>query len=203
MEARPGVSLMQLGYNDYKPGNIIYGEEQSAFVELTRTIVVQPNLAIDMPMPRFTFFMHRVMSNNEAFMRQEIEKLHLSSYYSPTLRAETNNAGTEMVADDKDGRIEALINTSPKVFYRDDEIFGQYYSVQDGKLYFEVWYWAGKVFIHQRSGNAGGICYHPYLTEADFPIPAEVVEQPYMQLITPVDEPIMARFYRPKSIRNL
>lgn len=203
VEARPGISLMFLGYNDYNPGNVIYGQKQPAFVEITRTFIVQPNLNIDMPLPRFTFFVDRIASNNEIFIKQEIEKLYLPTYYSPSLVVETNEIKTNAIAKDKFGMIQSLINTHPEPVYRDDSFFGQYYTVQDGKLYFGIFYWSGKACIHQRPGKAGGIHEHPYLTELPVHIPAEGSKDPYLQIITAYDQPLIQRFYQPKLIRTL
>ena len=60
-EARPGVSLIFLGYNDYNPGNEIYGEKHEQFFEITRFILVQPDLSVAMPMPRFAFLIFSSM----------------------------------------------------------------------------------------------------------------------------------------------
>ncbi len=203
VEARPGISLMFLGYNDYNPGNVIYGQRQPAFVEITRTFVVQPNLHVDMPMPRFTFFVDRIASNNETFIQQETEKLYLPTFYSPTLVVETNESKTNAIARDDVGPIQSLINTHPHPLYRDDSFFGQYYSVQDGKLYFGIWYWSGKACIHQRSGKAGGIHEHPFLAELPNHVPADCVKEAYLQIITTYDQPLTQRFYQPKLIRTL
>lgn len=202
-EVRPGVSLIFLGYNDYNPGNIIQGEAQPAFKEITRVFMVQPNLSVSMPIPRFTFFVHRIASDNPAFIQQEIDWLHLPSYHTPTMRAESNEGKTDVRIMDDDGLIRELLNTHPNPTYQDDAFFGQYYSLQDGKLYFGVFYWAGKVCVHQRKGKAGGIYEHPFLTDMKQTFDAGKVGDCYMQLITAYDEPLVQRFYKPRLLREI
>lgn len=201
-EIRPGVSAVFMGYNDYNPGNIIYGEAQPAFIEITRVFMVQPNLSLSMPIPRFTFYMHQIASNNPAFVKQEIEVLHLQSYYSPTMMAESNETKTDILISDEKGTIRKLINTDPNPTYREDSFFGQYYSMQDGKLYFGVFYWAGKVCVHQKKGKAGGDLNHPYLTDLKKTFDAGELGDSYMQLITSFGQPLVQRFYQPRLIRE-
>ena len=202
-EARPGVALMFMGYNDYYPGNIIYGEPQPEFIEITRMFMVQPDLSIDMPLPRFTFYMHQIASNNPTFIKQEIETLHLPSYYAPTMVAKTNEAKTDLFVSDKDGKIRELLNTHPNPTYRNDSFYGQYFTLQDDQLYFGVFYWSGHVCIHQREGYGGGEFDHPYLSGLDKTFPPEAIKNVYMQLITTYDAPLVQRFYRPRLIGKI
>ena len=199
-EARPGVSLVFLGFNDYNPGNQIYGQAQPAFCEVTRFVMVHPDLAIDMPIPRFTFFVHRIGSNNETFIRQEIEKLHLPSWHSPTLRVESSEDHLSAIARDRDGIVQTYHNTNPRVVWRDEEFYGQYYTVQDGQLWFGVWYWSGEAFIHQRRGEAGGSEEHPFLTESQPRWPAASARRPYMQVISKFDAPAVQIFFQPRCL---
>jgi hypothetical protein len=173
-EIRPGVSAVFLGYNDYNPGNVIYGETQPPFIA----------------------------SNNPAFVKQEIEVLHLQSYYSPTMISESNTTKTDILVSDEKGMIRKLINTDPNPTYREDSFFGQYYSMQEGKLYFGVFYWAGKVCVHQKKGKAGGDLNHPYLTDLKKTFDAGEFGDCYMQLITSYNEPLVQRFYQPRLIRE-
>lgn len=202
VEARPGVSLMFLGYNDYNPGNLIDGITQPAFVEITRFFIVQPDLSIDMPMPRFTFFVDRIASDNSAFIQQEMDVLHLPTYFSPSLTVETNDGRTNAFAKDEFGSIQSLINTHPSPVYRDDSFFGQYYTLQGDELWFGVFYWSGKACIHQRPGDAGGIHDHRFLTESPSQIAPTVIGDPYLQIITTFDQPLTQRFYQPRRIRT-
>jgi hypothetical protein len=202
-EVRPGVATMFLGYNDYNPGNEIYGEKQPAFKEITRVFMVQPNLSVNMPIPRFTFYMHRIASNNLPFVKQEADKLHLPTFYSPNMEVITNEDHTSAVARDEQGILQEWKNTNPNVKYYDDSFFGQYYVVENNKLYFGVFYWAGKVFTHQKHGDGGGIYEHPYLTEMEKRMPASSVGAPYLQMITTYGQPLVQRFYEPRLIREL
>lgn len=203
VEARPGQALMFLGYNDYRPGNMIAGEPQPQFVEITRFFVVQPDLSVDMPLPRFTFFVDRIGSDNPAFIKQERALLHLPTYLNPTLKVETNAARTNAIASDDAGPIQSLINTHPAPVYRQDKFYGQYYTLDGDDLWFGTFYWGGRACIHQRSGDAGGIHNHPFLTESRSQIPPNCVGETYLQLITTFDEPLVQRFYRPRLVRKI
>lgn len=202
-ELRPGISGMFLGYNDYNPGNEIYGEKQPAFQEITRAFLLPPNLSISMPIPRFTFFLHRIASNNPTFIKQEEEKLHLPTYYAPSLQVIANEAKTSAVAKDDKGIIQEWRNTNPDVRYYSDDFFGQYYTIQDNKIYFGVFYWAGEACVHQKPGDGGGIYEHPYLTGSERYMSPDVVGPHYLQIITTFGKPLVQRFYEPRLIREL
>jgi len=203
LEPRPGVGLMFFGYNDYNPGNVIYGRVQPRFDEITRVFIVQPNLSIDMPLPRFTFFMHRISSNNQDFIDQEVEKLHLPVYYTPSMRAATNDAKTEVKISDDYGDIEALINAHPHPVYIQDAFYGQYYVVEDGALYFGVFYASAQACIHQRRGSHSYIYPHRFLTESGTLLTADDIGDTYMQIITKFGAKITQRFYQPRLLRKL
>lgn len=203
VEARPGVGLLFLGYNDYQPGNLIGGQSQGRFHEVTRTVLVQPDLSIRMPIPRFTFYLLRIGSENKAFVDQEIRMLHLPSYWSASLRGEANADGTEVRLLDEHGMIHHIKNTHPAPIYRNDSFFGQYYTVEDGKLYFGVWSWRGIACVHQRSGDAGGIFEHPFLTEVEPSLAAGSVGRAYLQVFTRPGDLSEQRFYAPRFIRAL
>lgn len=202
-EARPGVALMFMGYNDYFPGNVIYGEPQPAFQEITRFFLVHPDLSVDMRMPRFTMFVHRVGANNAAFIRQERERLKLPAYDSPTLEVSVNDARNSGVARDAHGVIQEWRNTHPRPRLYDEDFWGQYYTVRDGRLWFGVWHWEGRVCSHQFPGDGGGIHEHPFLTGVDHPIAASAVGASYLQMFTSYGEPLVQRFYEPRLVREL
>jgi hypothetical protein len=198
-EARPGIALIFLGYNDYNPGNIIYGEAQNQFFEITRFVLVQPDLSIDMPMPRFAFFVLQIGSNNAAFIRQEIEKLHLPSFYSPSLIVETDEPKFNAWAKDNTGDIQHYLNTHPAPYFRPDFFWGQYFTVKNNNLYFGVWNWEGVLCLHQRKGNGGGGFNHPFMKD----LQADNFGAAYMQLITDKNHNLRQRFYRPRFLHNI
>jgi hypothetical protein len=204
VEARPGISLIFIGYNDYLADeNTIGGVVQPRFQEMTRCILVQPDLSIKMPIPRFTFFVHRIGSNNGVFIDQEISSLHLPSFHSPTMDVDVNAAGTELRMFDEHGTIQHLRSTHPTPTYRKDAFFGQYYTVADGKLWFGVWSWRGVVCVHQRPGDAGGIFEHPFLTETQRRLPATALGPSYQQFFSRPGEVSEQRFYQPRFVREL
>lgn len=204
VEAMPGIGLVEFSYNHYAPGNIIYGEEQPIFYELTRSIVVQPDLSIDMPIPRFAFFVDRIASNNKIFVKHEFEKLNLPAYYSPTLKVGMENLlGHHIIVSDEHGKIREMVNSNPNVIYREDEFYGQYFTVQDQKLYFGCWAWKGKIFTHQSPGYSGSIYNHPYLTESNHEIRGEIFKQCYMQSMSDFNHFPVLRFYESRFIRTI
>ena len=204
VEARPQVSLLFIGFNDYQADeNTIEGVKQPRFSEMTRTILVQPDLSVRMPIPRFTFFVHRIGSDNKSFVDQEIAKLHLPSYHSPTLKTEVNETGTELWIRDEHGPIQHLRNTHAAPPYRREAFFGQYYTLEEGKLYFGIWSWSGVCAVHQRPGDAGGIFEHPFLTEARGQLPAGRVGPCYQQIFSRPGEISEQRFYAPRLVREI
>jgi len=204
VEARPGISMAFISYNDYAPGlNSIDGKEQPRFYEMTRCIIVQPDLSVRMPVPRFTFFVHRIGSNNASFVEQEISWLHLPSYHSSSISPDVDETGQTLVLRDEHGPIQHLKNTHPSPVYRNESFFGQYYTVEDGKLYFGAWSWRGVACVHQRGGDAGGILEHPFLTELERRMPAKSLQTSYQQFFTRPGEISEHRFYQPRLVRNL
>lgn len=204
VEARPGVSMLFVSMNDYMPtGNFIDGVELPAFQEVTRCVVVQPDLSIKMPIPRFTFFVLQIGSNHQGFIQQEKDWLHLPTTYSPSLRTETNATGTEIWVRDDDGPIQHLRNTHPTPVFRNESFFGQYYTAEQGRLYFGVWSWRAIACIHQRQGDAGGIFAHPFLTGVQPKLSPDALLGPYQQVITRLGHPSEQRFYRPRMVRDL
>lgn len=204
VEARPGIALMFIGYNDYdSTGNLIDGHEQPRFQEMTRCFLVQPDLSIRMPVPRFCFFVHRIGANNEVFVDQEVDLLHLPSFRTPAMKAETNTSGTELWLRDEEGPIHHLKNTHPAPVYRNESFFGQYYTVENDKLWFGVWSWRGVACIHQRDGEAGAIFEHPFLTECEPRLAASSLGRTYQQVFTRPGELSEQRFYKPRLVRDL
>lgn len=198
-EARPGVSLIFLGYNHYNPGNVIYGEAQDPFYEITRFILVQPDLAVDMPMPRFAFYVLQIGSNNSTFIDQEIEKLHLPSFYSSSIRVDTDESKLNAWARDENGEIQHLLNTHPRPYFRPDFFWGQFFTRKEDGIYFGVWNWDGVLCLHQHRGNGGGAFAHPFMTD----LLLSHFGPSYMQLITDRESSLTQRFYKPRLLYRL
>ena len=110
---------------------------------------------------------------------------------------------TIQVIRDPDGPMRHLKNTHPRPVFRKDQFWGQYFTVQDNKLYFGVFYWAGRVCVHQRRGDAGGEFDHPYLSGLAPTFPAAAMRSSYMQLLGTYGEPLVQRFYEQRLVREL
>src|SRR5262245_6173105 len=54
VEPRPGVALLSVGYVDWLPGN--NEGRWPAFLELTIMVLVHPDLSLEMPTPRYSYY---------------------------------------------------------------------------------------------------------------------------------------------------
>ena len=66
VEPRPGISLIGFGLHRFIPGNL--DGKLPALAEVNCSIVVQPNLSLKMPIPRFSFYVLYVASSNADFI---------------------------------------------------------------------------------------------------------------------------------------
>jgi len=196
VEARPGVALAFIGYEHYNSGNLLYDKPSDEFYELTQFLVVQPDLSIEMPMPRYAFFVLQIASEDSEFIRQEIEIVKAKSYFSPTLKVQYSPDNHELTVEDENGPIQQFKNSHQNIEFMEDAFWGQYFSVMDGQLYVGVWNWRGFLFQHQKRGNIGQIYEHPFFEN----LSPNDLQECYMQLLTQPEELIRQRFYVPRPL---
>jgi hypothetical protein len=197
-EIRPSISIISIGYNEFHEENLIYGHKVNTFYEFTIAIAVVPNLVIDVPTPRFCFYVPRVGSNNEMFLRHEKENLFLPTYYSPTLEVEYSDNNTSILVRDKDGLIQECVNTNPNLFFETDAFFAQYFTLLNDKLYCGLLYQtASHVATHQKNGDGGRIYDHPFFAVLGENFSTSFVSEPYMQMITRFNTLSTQKFFEP------
>ena len=87
LEVRPGVSLYDIGDVLWNSGNL--DGSWPAFHELTAMIVVQPDLSIDMPMPKFAFYVPKIIANWSGLVKMNAGS---STYLRNILRSKSARA---------------------------------------------------------------------------------------------------------------
>lgn len=197
LEVRPGVSLYDIGDVLWNSGNL--DGSWPAFHELTAMIVVQPDLSIDMPMPKFAFYVPKIIANWSGFVENERRVLHLPTEYTP-LEVGKGEGLIDLRATDGKDLIFEFRNTNPQLAFPRDAFFGQYYSVEDGKLWFGIWRFEGFLCEHQKKGHPGRLANHK-LFYGELNV-ADYCTESYMQLITSPDEDCIETFWEPWIIRD-
>jgi hypothetical protein len=198
VETRPGISLFDVGDVHWNSGNL--DGTWPSFHELTAFIVVQPDLSVDMPMPKFAFYVTRIIANWHAFVKNDQRVLHLPIEHTPLELDKRNYPNTLRATDGKDLLFE-FNNTHPDLPLLPSDFYGQYYSVQDGKLWFGIWRFEGLLCEHQKRGYPGKLGNHQ-LFFGDLDVERDCTES-YMQLITPPGVNCIETFWEPWAIRNV
>lgn len=200
LEVRPGRALLAveaLHYHTYhfRPGS-------PEFYEMAYTIAVQPDLSVEMPMPRFCMHAVSVISDSEDFCAQEHRLLHTPTELVPGLTMDFSADGASCLIKDGDATIIEMTNTNPIVSYEPKQMYGQYYTNTKG-LQHGLWRWSGDMMEHQKPGPHGKMHPHPVWKNTDM----SRVHGCYRQMMARPDLVTEVRFYhrgwssRPASAR--
>lgn len=193
-EDLPGRSLLNVGWMRLEPG--MFGR-LPAFDEITFSVHVQPDLALNMPMPRMSIFDFRIGSNSKEFLAYEADHQKLNGYLSESLTVTVD--GQTVRASDDDGPIFELTNTHPEPVFTYEVGAGQYYSWYEGSYYQGVFMWCGAGFEHQHPGDFGRLYNHPFFAEVDV---EQEVDECYMQGLTEASSTVLFRSFEPKLYRE-
>jgi hypothetical protein len=150
-EIRPGTTLAALEMLHYKVGHFREGYRE--FHEAVFAATVQPDLSIEMPMPRFSMFAIRVISDSTEFCHSEGSSIFTPTHHVPGFRTEFSADGTSCSLFDHDQPIAICRNTAPAVPVRKQTIWGQYFTNTRG-LQRGVWRWDGLAAEHMERGDA-------------------------------------------------
>ncbi|MES1244744.1 MAG: hypothetical protein ABUT39_24265 [Acidobacteriota bacterium] len=194
VEVRTGISVLNVGYMSFAPGSL---GTLPAFEEITFSIQVQPDLSLDMPVPRLAVFDLRIGSNCREFLDFEAEHQRLSGDHSATLAGRINPAQDRLEVSDRDGRIFVFENTHPAPLFKRETAYGQYYAQREDGLYQGVFQWEGIGCEHQREGEGGRLFNHPFFRELDV---EDLVQDCYMQMFLAPDTGALFRSFRPRRL---
>jgi hypothetical protein len=167
MEIRPGIALCAIECMHYRTGHFRPGYRE--FFELVFGAAVQPNLSIEMPLPKFCIHGISILSDSEEFVEQECRLLFTPTGHAPNLRLEFTEDGTGCDVFDGADPILSCRNTheAPPVYER-KTLWGQYYTDTKG-LQQGIWRWQGELFEHMKNagGDYGRFHAHPFFKGVD------------------------------------
>lgn len=195
VEPVPDVALLNVIHARYAPGTL---EEADSFDEVVCSVVVQPDLGLEMPTPRQTLCVLDVLSNSERFVRTKIPTLRMPVRFEPTLRAVVSNDSLGTEVSDASGPIFSLRCREAEARYRDRSFCGQYFAPCDGELFHGVWRWAGSIHETQRHRRgAGELHAHPLFSRHELPVHA--ARDCYMQQVSRPHQQVHMKTYQPRQ----
>lgn len=188
LEVRPGRALFAVEALHYHTDHFRPGSPE--FYEAVFTVAVQPDLSVEMPMPRFCMHAVSVISDSEDFCAQEHRLLHTPTELVPDLTMDFTADGTSCVIKDGDKPIIEMTNTNPVIAFETKALYGQYYTNTQG-LQHGLWRWAGDMMEHQKPGAYGALYPHSFWKTLDL----SRVHGCYRQMMARPDQLTEVRFF--------
>ncbi|GAB5543908.1 MAG: hypothetical protein SangKO_036680 [Sandaracinaceae bacterium] len=196
MEPVPGVGLLSVIHARYAPGTL----GRPSFDEIVCSALVAPDLSVDMPPPRLTFYVLRVASNDATFVAHKIEALKMPVFHVPSLRAELDEDRLGTRVRDDDGEVMRLRYRSAAPHFAEKSFPGQYFADPVGPLHIGAWRWRGRLAEQQR--RARGVATlgagHPFFARAGL---RRSDPSAYLQQVSAPDEVVRMWTYEPWSAR--
>ena len=193
VEPRPGIALLDVGFVAWGAGN--WEAHWPAFTEVCVLLVVQPDLACPMPLPKFAFFALNICADYQEFLDTEPVRLHLPTFHSP-LESVFDRERYAVRVSSPSGPLIELTNTQHPIHYEPVDWVGQFYTVDDGILYMGVWQWIALAAEHQAPGHAGRVFKHPVFRGMDL----EPYHDTYLQAFSKPGTGSFQRFYETSSL---
>jgi hypothetical protein len=157
-------------------------------------VVVQSDLSIDMPTPKFSFFVWNINADLADFLAVEPAALHLPTTHLPDLSVDFDPDRYAVSLTDGDGRpVASLRNTHPRPSYRPVDFVGQFFTVEHGRLWHGLWQLEGRAMEHQRDGDAGRLHPHPAFRG----LPVDRCDEVYLQIFSDPHGRCVQRFFEP------
>lgn len=163
-EVRPGIALCGLEMLHYKVGHFREGYRE--FYEAVFAATVQPDLSLDMPVPRFSMYAIKVISDSQEFCHSEAESIFTPTHYVPNFRIEFSEGGESCNMFDGDQPIAICKNTAPETPVKPTTIWGQFFTNTRG-LQRGIWRWDGQASEHQKPGDHGQLFAHDLFCGVD------------------------------------
>lgn len=160
LEVRPGVTLAALEMLHYKVGHFREGYRE--FYEAVFATTVHPDLSIKMPMPRFSMYAIRVVSDSTEFCHSEASTIFTPTHHVPGFRIEFDDIGASCNLFDGAEPIARFRNSAADVPVREQTIWGQYFTNTQG-LQRGIWRWDGLAAEHMQRGSGDSIELFPHL----------------------------------------
>jgi len=149
-EVRPGVALAALEMLQYKTDHFRPGYPE--FYEAVFAAVVQPDLSIDMPVPRFNMFAMTVISDSQEFCDSEATTLFTPTTLVPGLRIDFDEAGSSCSVWDGETKLADCRSSAPETPTKPLTIWGQYFT-NGNRFERGAWRWDGAASEHMKPGE--------------------------------------------------
>jgi hypothetical protein len=188
VEVRPGRSLMAVEALHYHADHFAPGSPE--FLELVLAISVQPDLSIDMPVPRFCMHAVSVLSDSLEFVEQEGRLIHTPTVLVPGLSMAYSADGASCTIADGAAPILEMTSTHSAPVHEHQVLWGQYCTNEKG-LQQGIWRWEGEMFEHMKTGDHGVFHPHPVWRGIDL----SRIRGCYRQMMARPDQVMDVRFY--------
>ena len=157
-EVRPGIGLLTIETLQYPPGH--FGEASETY-EMVLAVVVEPDLGLPMPVPRFSLSVFSILSSSAAFVARERVLLRTPMMHAPDLVTEFGSDGSSVEVRDGNRLVVSCRNTATAPAFEPKVAWGLIYTNMNDQLHRGAFRWQGDLFEHQRHGDHGRLHPHP------------------------------------------
>lgn len=197
IEVRPGVSLFSCLVVNFKNGSCGF---LPPLTEVMFNINVQPDLSIDMLLPKFCFYLVGFISSEQAGREHSAGVNKMPVHECRGLRVDLDRQNLSVRVADDDGLIFALRVTDPEPRFEKRFVSTQFTSSVGDDVYLGKLYWGlGDLMEQQRHlddcSELNGS--HPFFHGADV-----TGAECYMQMCTPSTVDSREKLYPPRLIRS-
>ncbi len=194
----PGMALLQLIVARYGAGTLGSPEP---FDEVVCAALVEPDLSLDMPLPRLTLHVFDVLSNSARFVAHKVPALKMPVHHAPSLEVHHDaDAYAVRVADAQGPMFE--LGSPDAAGFKHKAFVGQYFAQHEGALQHSVWAWEGTLFETQRRrGGHVALADHPWLASWEVGSLERLRRAPcFMRQHSEPSLPVAMRTYAPRCL---
>jgi hypothetical protein len=165
-EIRPSVTLVVIGIEYFKVGAL---DKLPPFAEVNWVVMVQPDLTLEMEMPKFSFFVGNIGATNDEFLDYAFYEDKLPVYRSKTISINIQRDLGIIEVGDEYGTFIKLKTTFPQKnnTYHFSSFSGQSYSLYEEEVMLKLWSWSGELIEHQTTNDLCEINQHPFFNGID------------------------------------
>lgn len=194
VEVKPGIGLVYLAALHFEDGH--FGPDSVGFDEAVFVVAVAPDLSMEMPTPRFSFFAFNVYTDSPDFVAYEAKNIHTPAQVRPGFQVRFRDDGLGVEVRDDSGPIAVMNNTHPAPSFRRKEMWGQHFNdTRGGVLHSGPWHWEGALFEHEHQGDWGRLYPHSIFAGLD----VSRLRRCSRQFFARPGEEILERFYEVRT----
>ncbi len=197
VELRPGISLFSCIVVNFRDGSCGH---LPALTEVMFNLNVQPDLSIDMILPKFCFYLVSFISSEEAGRRHSGEVNKMPVYPTEGLKVAIDREKLAVRVEDKDGLLFSLRVTHPNPTFEKRYVSTQFSCGQGDSVYLGKLYWGlGELMEQQRylADCAELNEKHPFWKGVDVS-----TAECYLQMSTPSVVDAREKLFTPRKVRE-